>query len=60
MGRIVVALTDEMHEVLKEAAKEKSNGISGITRLALYEWLKANGYSVEDWYIKWGGDRKEE
>ena len=57
MGRIVITLTDEMQEALKEVAKEKSNSVSGITRLALYEWLKANGRIVEDWYVEWGGDR---
>jgi hypothetical protein len=59
MGRIVITLTDEMHEALKEVAKEKSNSVSGITRLALYEWLKTNGRVVEDWYVEWGGDRNK-
>lgn len=59
MGRIVITLTDDMHEALKETAKEKSNSVSGITRLALYEWLKANGRIIEDWYVEWGGDRKK-
>jgi metal-responsive CopG/Arc/MetJ family transcriptional regulator len=60
MVRIVVSLKEEMHEALKEIAKKKSNSVSGITRLALYDLLKENGYTVEDWYIEWGGSRKKD
>jgi hypothetical protein len=53
-SRLVITVTGEMHETLKRAAKDKSNTISGISRLALYEWLVANGYTVEDWHVTWG------
>lgn len=59
MVRIVVSMKEEMHEALKEIAKQNSNSVSGITRLALYELLKENGHTVEDWYIEWGGSRKK-
>ena len=58
--RIVITVTEEMRNVAKLAAKEKSNNLSGITRLALYEWLKRNGYEVSNWYVEWGGDRKDD
>lgn len=60
MGRLIVTLTEEMHDALRKTAKEKSNSVSGITRLALYEWLKQNGREVDNWHVEWGGERKED
>lgn len=53
--RLVVTVTDEMHKMYKEIAKEKSNTVSGIVRLALHAWAQQQGYDIQEWYVKWGG-----
>lgn len=56
-ARLVITITKEMHEALKSAARDSSNTLSGISRLALYDWLKKEGYPLDTWYVEWGGNR---
>ena len=53
MSRIVMTVTDEMHEALKEEAKKRGATLSGLSRKILADWLEENGNPV-NWYIEWG------
>lgn len=58
MPRMVITITEEMHEALKRKAQERGATLSGLTRKVLADWLKEQGEKVE-WIVEWGGNRDD-
>lgn len=56
--RVMLVLTDEMHEALNRQAARRGATISGLVRSVLGEWLAEQGDPV-DWVLVWGGRREK-
>ena len=55
--RVMLVLTDEMHEALNRQAARRGATLSGLVRSVLGEWLTEQGDPV-DWVLAWGGYRE--
>lgn len=55
--RVMLVLTDEMHEALNRQAARRGATLSGLVRSVLGEWLAEQGDPV-DWVLAWGGYRE--
>ncbi len=56
--RVMLVLTEEMHEALNRQAARRGATISGLVRSVLGEWLEEQGDPV-DWVLAWGGRREK-
>lgn len=54
--RVMLTLTDEMHEALNRQAARRGATLSGLVRSVLGNWLEEQGDPV-DWILVWGGRR---
>lgn len=57
--RMIITVTEEMHQAFKKKAMERGATMSGLARLILAEWLKEQGENVE-WQVGWGRLREDE
>ncbi len=55
--RIVITLTDEMHEAIKEVAARYGATQSGLIRAVMGQYLEEQGRPVA-WLVEWGGGRR--
>ena len=55
--RVVITITNEMHEALTRHAARRGASVAGLLRSLAGEWLEAQGETV-DWVIAWGGPRQ--
>ncbi len=56
--RVMLVLTEEMHDALNRQAARRGATISGLVRSVLGEWLEQQGDPV-DWVLAWGGRREK-
>lgn len=54
--RVMLVLTDEMHDVLRDEAAKRGASLSGFVRVALAEYLAGLGVDVNP-VLPWGGRR---
>ena len=55
--RVVITVTDEMHEALGRLAARRGATVAGLIRSVMGEWLEEQG-EVIDWAVSWGGRRR--
>ena len=57
-NRVVITLTDEMHQAIKQQAALHGATQSGLIRAVMGQWLAERGVRV-DWLVEWGGSRRQ-
>lgn len=55
--RVVITVTDEMHEALGRLAARRGATVAGLVRAVMGEWLEEQGEAI-DWAVSWGGRRR--
>ena len=54
--RVMLVLTDEMHDALRDEAAKRGASLSGFVRVALAEYLAGLGVDINP-VLPWGGRR---